>query len=421
MKQLFFFIVMCLSATGSSAQQADEILKSCINNKDFFNLEHLYRTHSGRTSFFFSQLCDGLIAAHKGQSQISNQAFEQLINREKCDSPLFFFITSLMADQYMATSEYAKVFQIYSRAVASLHPEQDQDMIRTLKGLRQIASHFKTEPALRISFPKRRNKLPYFLNNGMPFVQAQFGETPVNALFDTGAQENIVTRDIARKAGMKIIQEPVEMTGLAGKQIFADIAIAPQVGMGGISLSNVRFLVIDEPFQIDPVDPKQGIEAIIGWPLIRQFGVIQINPNKKEMQIVKNGKLKKGEKMLLVNRSLWVQLCQQDTAAAFLIDTGLSKSTLREEFLTGYFPEIICQAPYETIGNITADGYSEQKSKVIPALSFKCGKSHIRLSHLPVENSPSQMARHAGRLGADFLFQSGKATLDFNQMLIAFQ
>lgn len=399
-----------------SAQTADKMLTELINEKNFFDLERVYQANRTKTSFFIQQLCEGLISTHQGHYAEANRHFELLLKREHCDTDLLFSLSTLMAHNYEATSEYRNAYQIYSRTIATLRPDRDEERIQTLKALRKIVNRFKDTPPVQIDFSGSKRTIPLYKKNQLPFIPIKWGEKKGMALFDTGAQANIITRENAQAAKMHILQEPIEVTGLYGKQIFTDLAVAPEFEIGGIRLTNVRFLVIDQPLAFSSGQETILVESIIGLPTIQKIGVIEIDNKRNRLSILKPAKHPSGEKMLLINNRLWIQLFHNDEALDFIVDTGLSHTSLQNDFFTIHRPEIVQTGKKQTIGSITVDGFSEQIGRIIPVLSLKTSTETIRLADLPLENEAIKIGRQAGRVGNDFFSRFHKITFDFTQM-----
>ena len=417
LKLAFVLLVSCGNpADNISNQQIVSRLDLLIEARDYFNLKAYYGLHKAQLSPKHSLYYSAMINNVFNNAEKSNADIDQLIadySTSLSDTLLNkLYRTKLL--NHVNLYEYADAARtssyIQSNYLAlndSSEVEMLQNEINIWEALKDVPKQqtIKTGDAI---IPMTKDKF------GLFNIDVTFGDATKNLLFDTGANFSVLTRSLAKQLGYSIIEADFYVTAATGKRVKSDIAIAPDITIGGINFKNVMFLVLDdENLSFPQVD--YYINGAIGFPVIESMDEIGIN-KQNQIIIPRTPAVYAYNNFALDGLMPVIAVEYQGDTLSFNFDTGAKSTSLYHQFYKDYRKEIESNYVKTTFKAASAGGAEEFEGYRIPHIRFKVGDAEASLDSLQlhIENIGSEESKFHGNLGQDYIKQ-------FDEMIISFK
>lgn len=117
---------------------------------------------------------------------------------------------------------------------------------------------------------------------GHYIVTGTLQSQPARFVVDTGASEVLITPALARRAGVVLEREPLEIEGVGGVAR-GQSGVVSRLQIGGLRLENVPVVVV-------PLPESLGCDALLGFPLFEQLAV-RLDFSTRSLLLGKPGKL----------------------------------------------------------------------------------------------------------------------------------
>lgn len=117
----------------------------------------------------------------------------------------------------------------------------------------------------------RRGATELTVENGL--IPVRVGAKERRYVFDTGAGLSTMARSEAATLGLRVIPAGIDVGSSTDVRNSADLAVAPEVRIGGLLFRNVVFLVFDDRLL---TFPGFTITGIIGFPVIEAMGEVRV-------------------------------------------------------------------------------------------------------------------------------------------------
>jgi len=253
-------------------------------------------------------------------------------------------------------------------------------------------------------------------------IPVEIGAIKDNFVFDTGAGLSTMTVSTARKFGLQIIEADVSVGSATDISVKSKLAVAPVLKIGGATLRNVVFLVLEDKAMSFPQINYQ-IHGIIGFPVIRSLGKVSIGADNQVSIMAKSAKTKTEPNLALQGLTPIVAGFHRDKRLIFVFDTGAVSSDLYPPFFRSNEAEITSNRTPQKVKVGGAGGFKEMTAYRLPEVQLNIGGKTVRLTNARIfnEQSNENSRYYYGNLGQDLIKQFDKMTLDFRAMQITFQ
>lgn len=329
---------------------------------------------------------------------------------------------SMLADVAFAEGDYAAAAEATSRQrtlldqepAAAAHPQDAADAARMHGVARQLArvqrqqvASFEPSPA-----QTRRDKV------GLRRADVMVNGTTQEMVLDTGANLSVVSRTTAKRLGLRLLDGEVHVGSASRDEVPTLIGIADELSFAGLRLRNVGFLVLDDAGLELPVPGGYRIEAILGFPVLRELRRIRF---ELDGQLVPEpgmrGTTEAPGNLRIIGSDLFVNARVNGLPVALHLDSGASASSLSPLFARRH-PELTHGLPTRQEHFASAGGATSRRSAVLPAAALELDGKTVALEQIAIglDESADVETRQFGVLGGDVLGRFSYWRVDFERM-----
>ncbi len=423
MKRILSILIVAtfLAGCGQSMSKVSNpkvlnMLEFLVEVSDFFKLKNTYNQHIDQLSETHKLYYSALISNVFNKAEESNLAIGELLEKHK-DS-----LTDTMRNELYNTkllnhvnlyeySEAAKASEIILNNFATLNDSSEleslQNEIKIWKALKDVPRQEIVKTA-DTSIPMTKDKV------GLFNIDVSFGDSTKNLLFDTGANFSVMVRSLAKKLNLKIIEADFYVTAATGLRVKSDIAIAPELNIGGITFKNVFFLVLDDKdLSFPQID--YYINGAIGFPVIEAMDEIRVS--KDNEIFVPQNPVEYSYNNFALNGLMPIIAAEYNgDTLRFDFDTGATTTSLYPQFYKDYKSQIEHNFEKEKFTAGSGGGVLEFEGYVIDKINLKVADSEAQLDsiRLHIEDIGSTESNFHGNFGQDYIKQ-------FDEMIISFK
>lgn len=237
-----------------------------------------------------------------------------------------------------------------------------------------------------------------------------------DAVLDTGAAYSTIARSVAERFGLRILDTEVTVGSATAEALPARVAVADRLELAGGVFHDVVFIVLpDEALTF--ANGAYKIEAIVGLPVLMQFGRIEfVAAEGGERMRHNHSGVRAADSNLILDGLQPVALIRAPEAGVVLnmiLDTGAQRTGLTRNAATE-FPALVHGAETRATTFGGAGGMTTQDDALsINTLVLEIGGAPVTLSDVRVTENARN--RH-GLLGQDVLRAHGGYVLDFEAM-----
>lgn len=423
MKRILSILIIVASLCGCgistskiSNKEALKKLEYLVETEDFFKLKESYNQNFDQLSKTHKLYYSALISNVFNQAEESNKAIGELLEKHGA------LLTDTMLNELYSTKllnhvnlyeywEAAKASEFIQNNFAALNDSSElknlQNEIKIWKALKDVPRQeiVKTTDAL---MPMTKDKV------GLFNIDVSFGDSTKNLLFDTGANFSVMVRSLAKKLNLKITEADFYVTAATGLRVKSDIAIAPELTIGGITFKNVFFLVLDDKdLSFPQID--YYINGAIGFPVIEAMDEIRVS---KDNQIfVPREPVAYSYNNFALNGLMPIIAVEYNgDTLRFNFDTGATTTSLYPQFYKDYKSQIERNYKKEKFTAGSGGGVLKFEGYVIDKLNLKVADSEAGIDsvRLHIENIGGEENNFHGNFGQDYIKQ-------FNEMIISFK
>jgi len=409
---------MMFSAWPGAAQISDEI--DLLNCGDLQSLQGKTATLSAGPAH---DLFAGFVAAREGQDRQAIGLLEGALPELRTTQPAAFALgLRTLANLYDRLGQYGRSDALYSELSASgllkLLPEGQR---RGAHDDAELAHILAKTPPQTITWrgpvhlkTSRANPL------GIPMTELLVNGVQAKWLLDTGANQSVVTRSLARRLGLKPLPGVAHTSsGVSGIENAIGVAVLPLLPLSGADVRNMPVLLLDDDSLAvsDGMGHRFQIAGIIGLPVLRGLGRVTFHRSGGLDATQHGGDPKAGVALQLRLLNPVLEARVEGQRLLFTVDTGASSTVLSVRFAERFRAQQGAWKSTET-RNAGAGGATTMKSFLVPSTTFVLGERSFLLKDLPVQVEPQHAGIDAlfGNVGQDLLQTVQSVTLDFKQM-----
>ena len=256
--------------------------------------------------------------------------------------------------------------------------------------------------------PMKRDKV------GLMNVITNIGSDTVNFLFDTGANFSVMTRSVAHKHDIEIIEADFYVTAATGNRVACDLAVVKEIQIADIMVYNSVFLVMeDEDLSFPQIDYYPN--GAIGFPIIEAMEELRFDRDGK-IFVPATPTTYSFNNLALDGLMPVLAVNYNDDTLQFNFDTGASHTSFYSPFYLKYQEDIDQKYPRQTFSAGSGGGSKEFEGFIIDSIQLGVANSKASLVNTRLHQSPltHQEETIHGNFGQDYIKQ-------FEEMIISFK
>jgi len=237
------------------------------------------------------------------------------------------------------------------------------------------------------------------------------------AVLDTGAGLSVVSQSTATRLGLRMLDAAATIDSASRDAVPTRIGVADRFAFAGLELRNVAFLVLDDKQLELPVPGGYTIDAIIGFPVLREFKRLRFERSGSLVPEPASKQDAGTENLRIVSSALYVQAKLRDVPVALHLDTGGPRSFLSSRF-TQRHPHFADALPQHDERMAGAGGATVRRVARIPGAVLELAGTRATLPELALVTMDGDevQAQNFGLMGGDVLDQFDSWTVDFERM-----
>ncbi|PXV60573.1 Aspartyl protease [Dyella jiangningensis] len=409
---------LALAAPGPSAlpalsrQQAEDSLRNAADGEVFSLADSLPRIQDPG----LSTLAQARLAATRLDAEEARRLVDRYLaegTRSPAERALAW---PIVADASFADGDYrqaADAAHAWEKALAEQGASVDDRagalQMAAIADQLAIAPRQQVETYAPVPVDVTRDKV------GLPRSILRINGHAQEAILDTGANLSTVSLSTARKLGLKLLDGTSSVGSASRQAVTTRVGIADHVEFAGLSLSHVAFLVLDDE-QLDmPVPGGYQIDAILGFPVLRQLQRLQFTadgrllPSRSAASSVATGNLR------MVGSDLYVNVRLNDMPVSMQLDSGGARSALSSGFASAH-PAVIkgLQSKRERVAG--AGGSRASEAVTWPDIRVRIGDQQALLPAITIALHDAAGGKDVNLLGGDILQAFEYWTIDFRRM-----
>ena len=424
MRKLLLSVITLVSSLVGAAQTYDERIATAMNTGDWFALDSIYNSAPKDSIMPFLEVFSRcLIGNRLNRPDISVPAFEQLFNEHSASLGL----ENLLSSTVMFATDLSRVG--YNRQASDLAKTildaTRQHLDSTwISSLEQITSKYAALAAYKpygIIFAESIGRIPFKIvpvgeeKNGsvlMHLENSTINGSIADITFDTGAGVNMISDSLARHFNLTPIDGYVTVAGVG--QRTGQYAIAKEIKIGNITVSDVPFVIIDFKTGNEQADQfTHHFNIIVGSELMLQLKDLTVDFVNREITIpsVAPERSKSAPNMCFGDgMTLNVAGSVLNNPIIMNIDTGdASYGSLGVSFFNANKDFILAHAEVDTIRRGGLGGVVESLCYRVEKIPVSLGGHTIGIQGLVVATSESSAAMEFNcNLGIKTLMQFDK-------------
>ncbi|TBR40539.1 MULTISPECIES: aspartyl protease family protein [Dyella] len=238
---------------------------------------------------------------------------------------------------------------------------------------------------------------------------------PQAMVIDTGANLSVMSLSTAHTLGLRMLDGDAHVGSASQQAVASRIGIAEHLHFAGLDLSDVPFLVLDDAQLAMPVPGGYQIDAILGFPVLRQLQRLTFTADGKLLPARSSGDAQKDANLRMVGSDLYVKVQLGDMPVAMHLDSGASHSSLSARFAAEHASMVKgWRTRKEGVGG--AGGSRTRRVATWSNVDVGIGVQHVTLPTLAVALDSAGNVKEPNVLGNDILRAFDQWTLDFQRM-----
>ena len=434
MRKTILTLISALSLLSVFGQSADELIGNAINQQHWKELRTLYSQKGEEISNpMLRTLSQFLINHFYNRPDTAIYYGAELLNKYAASLGSSVGSTiAFMAYDFERVNDLKNaqgILKQYNEALKAAGQPTDPIMLayeNQYRALDQKGGFSVTRPHKDINIPIS------FLDSkekpGLIFVNTQINGQTYRTIYDTGAGENVISKEIAEKLGLQIYSfEGLIVAGL-GRQA-GTFTIVDSLQLGEIIYKNVPFQVVDFRTGNKDADARMkkiGFNCILGVQSMLPLGEIQFDFEKKVMTVpVQLSASPESAPNIFFTSSKTIGINVWDKLTAQLLygllDTGGSISTLAFKYYNEYSTHFEGIVPTDSV-RIAGIGGTQTLKTISTLWEYSLDNKQFTQEPITVNTT----ADGEGEDGLDFLFglpsliRHNKVIINFKDMWIQF-
>ena len=275
------------------AQSVDEKLGSAMNSSDFFGLYDTYNnTDKATINPFLEVFSRCMIGNRFNRPDISIPAFDELLKTqsENLDLNLLLQCSAMYSMDLSRVGKNDMAHDLLSSVLSAAYQMVDSVSLKPYADMAARYQALTPYSPYQITINGSEGIIPFDTipvgkpDSGQYLMQinGQINGNNAKITFDTGAGANVITDSLASVYGLELLDAKASVTGIDSS--VGHYAIAKELKLGNIKITDVPFYVIDISSHNEEADNYLGIlEVIIGSELMLQLKDVTLDFTSKEI------------------------------------------------------------------------------------------------------------------------------------------
>jgi hypothetical protein len=375
-----------------------------------------------------AQLYRGILANRNNNLKQSIHLLEPLADQlvTSGDAVHEKLLRKALAEDYLRLGDWdkaAKAYQTFATRMQGKLSADEQDEIELPLKLLPLAV---ANPPMTVDasdpFVLQVSKNPLGLTDLPVFVDAR----PHSWMLDPTSPFNLISRTLAREAGLKVSEDAVTIHTLTGKPMQVRVAVIPRFTIGGrLTLRNMTaFVFEDADYQFK--NSHYQVQGVLGYPALMALGsltitadsTIEVRPDKQITPEANKSPATDGARFFLDGDQVIVALGASGNERMFAVDAGGQQTYLTSRYLE----EHSCDFAGQKMQLFTIPGAQNippQPAYQAETIPLQVGSTVINLHYVQVFGQPLgwvALDDIYGVLGTDALDQLRTYTFDYRTM-----
>jgi hypothetical protein len=396
------------------------ILDSLLAKHEFFLMRELFDKVSPQLSTTNKLTYKAFIDNAFNNVSASNEAIEQLLSLDDTSLSDTVRVKLLLTqrDNYTKLYNYKAASETDATLLEKYAGVMDSLSTKHIRNLDILFSAVANTPAQQselradVIIPWKRNSV------GLMEIPVRTSLESYDFIFDTRASVSTLTRTYAEKLNLRMIDAPYEeSSGITGNTFAAYPAVADSIVIDNLVVRNVIFQVVpDEILSFPSINFR--INGIIGFPVIKQWGEVQINKNGT-MTIPKIRSKSSLHNLAFDESTTVINLRTDLDTLSFHFDSGATSSLLYSNYLEKFKDHVTSNASVEQTQVGGAGGIKQSENYVYPIFTVYAGGRKVDLKNVQVLTAPAYPGqKYYGNIGQDLLNQFDEIVMNFEEMFL---
>lgn len=424
MKRIVTITTILLFTSICFAQEADMKVGEILNTGDWFELERVYPTVAADVQTpMLKQMAEVMLASNFNRPAELREKLQKLIAEHQaelgfenvCNMTVMGAMTEGYEGNYAVAADMVKAI---ADAVKSAAGSSEGT------GLSELLAYYEAVreyPAPVLEKPAEDVKIALTEKSELLWIPVVVNEKTYDFILDTGASFTMISQDLAKDMGAKIIGDPIFVGGGESAGGYGQRAFIENMNIGPVSLKNVIAFVSENPSDDAPLK----VNAVLGMDFIERAGEIQINLAEMTLTIpAQTTELPAYGRTIILETNIPVveSTDANGNRYAFILDTGASGASLSDLWFAKN-AEMTTALPVET-QNVWGHGGTVQFEIIkVPEYKLTIGTTSADFKNIPatVPANGTVSSSRDGRLGMGLLKQFSKVIFNFEDMFVAFE
>lgn len=241
---------------------------------------------------------------------------------------------TVATDAAFAAGDYAQAARAARQWQASLaQAGSDQGEIDGATQTAAMAAQLAAAPAQQVASYRPQAEPVHLDKVGLPRSTVVIDGHEQDVVLDTGANLSVVSLSTAHRLGLRLQQGEASVGSASRAAVATRLGTADTLRFAGLTLRNVAFLVLDDDQLVMPVPGGYRIDAILGFPVLRElqrFRITAAGRLEPSLSAPVPGAMPGNLRM--VGNDLYVQAEVGGRPVAMHLDSGGARSSLSASF-----------------------------------------------------------------------------------------
>ena len=420
---IIFFLetITACSASRFGNPKLSREMTELLNAKDYFTLETILNNNGSQLSETQKLYYKALLENRFNQTEQSLQTIDLLFYKHKksLDEKTIAELLNHKSGNHTKQFEYKQaaealrdMIELYGHLLDDFSREaltRDLQRLELLKNIppqkiiraKDTMIQFKINERGQITIPVVCNGV-----NGM-------------FIFDTGANNSVISKSIATRMGIKLIDGSIQVRLATGNYIEAKLGVADNLNIGEILFKNIVFTIVD-----DEQLSLNNIHGIIGFNLMNQMKEIRIDFKKGNILFPVTPVKLDLRNLYLTGSTPVARLKSGLDTLLFQLDTGATQSIYTKKYFDAHRERIVNDGQRVATMNRSLGDEINSEGYVLTNVPFEVGNFEMTLPEILVETREYPMVKMRnfdGVLGQDVLTHFDEMILNFESMYLTFR
>ncbi len=365
----------------------------------------------------------GVLANREGRIDDSIVLLKKALPHVKASSPLRAAVAlHALADDYVKAYRYNDAISAYEDLLHHFAGHLDKAERQSTTDDYRAVFLLKDAPPQTISFAGSVD-LPLRRNSALDTLDTVLTVNSVaqSWILDTGANFSTVSASFAKRIGAKLLKGEAQTQGITGVENKLQVAILPELRLGGAVVHNVVLLVLEDRNLNVPSGPntRYQINAVLGYPVLHALQRITFTHDGHFLAGPDSPTIRDGARLFMNMLMPLLECSVEGRPALFSFDTGANTSMFSNRYYREFPSQFVGlkRKPYRMGG---AGGVRTLAVYYLPHPQLGVGATSVTLKDVPVVPPlGTDTDKVFGNIGRDVTDPYRSFTLDFADMRFA--